>query len=56
MTVSTVGSTAFREKLHNNDETAKELVTQEIWEILNRNEKIPFTEYGPGKEQGHGAA
>lgn len=32
--ISAISSSAFREKLHNNDETAKELVTKEVWEIM----------------------
>ncbi len=37
-----ISSTAFREKLHGGDETAREMVTQEVWEILDRNGKIPW--------------
>lgn len=32
-----VSSRFFREKLHRNDKTARELVTQEVWEIMNEN-------------------
>jgi len=41
-TISTISSSAFREKLHNNDKTARELVTQEVWEIMDKNGKIPW--------------
>lgn len=37
-----ISSTAFREKLHDGDETAKEMVPQGVWEILDRNGKIPW--------------
>ena len=40
--ISAVSSSSFREKLHNNDETARELVTQEVWEIMNQNGKLPW--------------
>lgn len=40
--ISEISSTAFREKLHNNDETARELVPQGVWDILDRNGKIPW--------------
>lgn len=40
--ISTVSSSKFRERLHNNDETARELVTPEVWEIMNRNGKVPW--------------
>ena len=40
--LSAVSSTAFREKLHNNDETASELITPEVWEIMDKNGKIPW--------------
>lgn len=35
--ISGISSSAFREKLHNNDERASELVTQEVWEIMSIN-------------------
>ena len=37
-----ISSSAFRERLHNNDESAAELVTPEIWELLRVNGKIPW--------------
>ena len=40
--ISAVSSSAFRERLHNNDETARELVTWEVWEIMDRNGKLPW--------------
>lgn len=40
--VREISSSVFREKLHNNDETAREMVTPEVWEILVRNGKIPW--------------
>ena len=40
--ISTISSSAFREKLHNNDESACELVTTEVWEIMSKNGKLPW--------------
>lgn len=40
--ISAISSSAFREKLHNNDESAKELVTPEVWEIMIVNGKLPW--------------
>ena len=40
--ISAISSSAFREKLHNNDESAAELVTPEVWELMNLNGKIPW--------------
>lgn len=37
-----VSSGAFREKLHQGDESAAELVTPEVWNILRENGKIPW--------------
>lgn len=37
-----ISSSAFREKLHNNDESAGGLVTPEVWEILKINGKLPW--------------
>ena len=41
--ISAISSSAFREKLHNNDESASELVTPEVWEIMRINGKLPWT-------------
>lgn len=40
--ISEISSSTFREKLRNNDESASELVTQEVWEIMSRNGKLPW--------------
>ncbi len=40
--ISTISSSAFREKLHHSDESAKELVTPEVWEIMSKNGKLPW--------------
>lgn len=40
--ISAISSSAFRERLHNNDESAKELVTPEVWEIMSINGKFPW--------------
>ncbi len=40
--ISAVSSSAFRKKLRQNDETARELVTKEVWNILDRNGKLPW--------------
>ena len=37
-----ISSSAFREKLHNCDESARELVTPEVWDILSANGKLPW--------------
>lgn len=52
--IKTVSSSLFRERLHRSDKTAEELVTQKVWEIMDDNGKLPFTEYGPGKSKGMG--
>lgn len=40
--ISAISSSAFRERLHNNDERARELVTPEVWEIMSVNGKFPW--------------
>jgi len=40
--ISAISSSAFREKLRNNDKSAAELVIPEVWEILNANGKVPW--------------
>ena len=40
--INTISSSAFREKLHNNDESASELVTPEVWEMMSTNGKLPW--------------
>ncbi len=40
--IANISSSIFRDKLRNNDETAKDLVTPEVWEIMNKNGKIPW--------------
>ncbi len=40
--ISAISSSAFREKLHSSDESAKELVTPEVWEIMSKNGKLPW--------------
>lgn len=37
-----VSSSAFRQKLRNNDRSAEELVTPEVWRILDENGKVPW--------------
>lgn len=37
-----ISSSSFREKLHNMDESAKEMVTQEVWDIMSINGKLPW--------------
>ena len=39
--ISGISSSLFREKLRNNDPSAQDLVTREVWEIMNSNGKIP---------------
>lgn len=40
--ISQISSTAFREKLRAMDESAKEYVTPEVWEIMSKNGKLPW--------------
>lgn len=40
--ISEVSSSAFRERLHQMEESAAELVTPEVWEIMNINGKLPW--------------
>ena len=40
--ISHVSSTAFRDKLQAMDESAKEYVTPEVWEIMSKNGKLPW--------------
>lgn len=40
--ISEVSSSAFRERLHQMDESAKELVTPEVWELMSSNGKLPW--------------
>lgn len=40
--ITTVSSSAFREKLHEHDESAENLVTPEVWELLRRNGRLPW--------------
>lgn len=37
-----VSSSAFRERLHQGDESASELVTPEVWEIMRASGKLPW--------------
>ncbi len=40
--IGAVSSSAFRERLRNNEESARELVTPGVWELLRTNGKIPW--------------
>ena len=40
--INAISSSAFRERLHNNDESASELVTPEVWDIMRTNGKLPW--------------
>lgn len=51
--ISNVSSGVFREKLHNNDETAKNLVTSEVWEIMNINGKLPWNSITDFHKEGY---
>jgi len=37
-----VSSSAFRQKLRDGDRSARELVTKEVWNIMNNNGKVPW--------------
>ena len=51
--ISEVSSSAFWEKLHRNDETAKELVTPEVWEIMRVNGKLPWNSITDFHKEGY---
>lgn len=40
--ISEVSSSAFRQRLHGEDRSAQELVTEEVWEIMYKNGKVPW--------------
>lgn len=40
--ISDISSSEFRRRLHEGDESAKELVTEEVWTLMNKNGKIPW--------------
>lgn len=40
--ISEVSSNAFRKRIHDEDRSAQELVTKEVWEIMNNNGRIPW--------------
>lgn len=51
--IGEISSSVFREKLRNGDKTAEEMVTQEVWEILNRNGKLPWNSITDFHEEGY---
>ena len=51
--ISTISSTMFREKLHDNDDSARELVTEEVWEIMNVNGKLPWNSITDFHKEGY---
>lgn len=40
--IGAVSSSSFWEKLHHHDEAAREMVTGEVWALMDRNGKIPW--------------
>lgn len=40
--IKDISSGSFRERLRNGDTTARELVTEEVWRILNENGRVPW--------------
>ena len=40
--ISAISSSAFREKIHKMDKSARELVTEEVWEIMSSSGKLPW--------------
>ncbi len=40
--ISAVSSSAFRERLHQNDVSAREVVTKDVWKIMEKAGKIPW--------------
>ena len=40
--ISAISSSAFRGKLHDKDESARQMVTEEVWEIMSANGKLPW--------------
>ena len=51
--IGAVSSSSFWEKLYNHDETAREMVTESVWELLDRNGKIPWNAITDFREAGH---
>ena len=39
--ISSISSSAFREKFRKDDETARALLTEEVWRIMNEKRKLP---------------
>ena len=48
-----VSSSAFRQKLRDGDRSARELVTEEVWEIMNNNGKVPWNAISNFHEEGY---
>lgn len=40
--ITDISSSAFWQRLHGEDRSAQELVTEEVWEIMNKNGKVPW--------------
>ena len=40
--ISAISSSAFRERIHEMDKSARELVTPEVWEIMRSSGKLPW--------------
>lgn len=40
--ISQISSSAFRQRLRDGDRSARELVTGEVWELLNNNGRVPW--------------
>ena len=51
--IGAVSSSSFWEKLYNHDDTAREMVTEAVWELLDRNGKIPWNAITDFREAGH---
>lgn len=51
--ISAISSSAFREKIHKMDKSAKELVTEEVWEIMSSSGKLPWNSVTDFHEEGY---
>lgn len=51
--LSEISSSEFRRRLYASDDSAKELVTEEVWEIMNKNGKVPWNAISDFHEEGY---
>lgn len=51
--VSGISSSLFRERLRSHDESARALVTEDVWRIMNENGKIPWNVISDFHQEGY---